>query len=143
MLQDRELWKRLFNVSIQLNYYRQAIYCLDNVSVPCSPAWHAASLLRCEQAGSTCQGPPQPVCAKGCMLCTCEAAPPGGHRITMAGLPPACGAVACCLTACTCLLDCKRAAQVLARWPEDAGARWDRAVLYGELREPRKVGCMH
>lgn len=43
-LQDRELWKRLFNVSIQLNYYRQAIHCLDNVSVPCSPAWHAGSL---------------------------------------------------------------------------------------------------
>eukprot|EP00891_Asterochloris_glomerata_P001408 jgi/Astpho2/1408/Aster-06258 len=55
---DRELWKRLFNVSIQLNYYRQAIHCLDNV---------------------------------------------------------------------------------LARWPEDAGARWDRAVLYGELGEPRKA----
>ena len=44
MLQDRELWKRLFNVSIQLNYYRQAIHCLDNVSVPGSPAWHAGSL---------------------------------------------------------------------------------------------------
>ena len=44
MLQDRELWKRLFNVSIQLNYYRQAIHCLDNVGMPQSPAWHAGSL---------------------------------------------------------------------------------------------------
>ena len=61
----------------------------------------------------------------------------------MAGLLPDCGVVAYWLTACNCLLDCDCATQVLARWPEDAGARWDRAVLYGELGEPRKASCMH